>query len=102
MTCRGILKPLDYIEPYEIEIKVSYGFAPRVFIKNPKISYNEDIHMYRNGNLCLYYPRDMYWDSNSSITEYTIPWINEWIIYYELYKISGIWEGPAAPHRIIE
>ncbi len=102
MTCRGILQPLDYIEPYEIEIRVTSRLAPRVCIKNPKVPYNKDIHMFKNGNLCLFYPRDMLWNSSTSITEYTIPWIIEWILYYELYKISGIWEGPAAPHRIIE
>jgi len=102
MTCKGILRPLDYIEPHEIEIRVSCGASPRVFVKKPRIPYNEDIHMYQDGHLCLYYPRDMFWSSNTSITEHTIPWINEWIIYYELYKISGVWEGLAAPHRIIE
>lgn len=58
--------------------------------------------MYQDGHLCLYYPMDMVWSSTTSIAEFTIPWTNEWILYYELYKISGVWEGPAAPHGIIE
>ena len=102
MKCKGIQQPLDYIESYEIEIRVKCGISPKVFVKNPKILYNKDIHMYREGHLCLYYPKDILWRSTTSIAEYTIPWTNEWIIYYELYKISGDWEGPAAPHGIIE
>lgn len=102
MTCKGMLQPLEYIEPYEIEIKVKCGLSPRVMVKNPKIPYNKDIHMYQDGHLCLYYPMDMVWSSTTSIAEFTIPWTNEWILYYELYKISGVWEGLAAPHGIIE
>jgi len=102
LTCKGVLQPLDYIQPYEVEIKVFCGRSPRVYIMNPTVPYDKNIHMYKQGHLCLYYPRDMYWASNTSITEYTIPWINEWIIYYELYKISGVWGGPVAPHGIIE
>lgn len=102
MICKGTLKPLDYIETYEIEIKVKCGVSPRVYVKKPKITYSEEIHMYKDGHLCLYYPWDMVWGSTTSIADYTIPWTNEWILYYELYKISGVWEGPAAPHQILE
>jgi hypothetical protein len=27
-----------------------------------------------------------------------IPWIAEWLVYYELYLICGKWLGPEAPH----
>jgi hypothetical protein len=102
MLCRGYLQPLDYIEPYQIEIIQIAGKTPKVFIKYPKIEINPKIHIYREGNLCLFYPPDLNWKANTSVAKYTIPWINEWIIYYEIYKISGKWEGPAAPHDLTE
>ncbi len=102
MVCRGQLQPLDYIEPYQIEIIQVSGNPPKVFVKSPKIEYNPKIHMYKKGNLCLYYPPDLNWKANTCVATYTLPWINEWIVYYELYKISGVWEGPAAPHGITE
>lgn len=100
MVCKGCLQPLDYIEPYKIEIVQLPGSPPKVFIKSPTIEYNPEIHMYKQGNLCLYYPDEFNWKTNTSIAAYTIPWVNEWIVYYELYKISGVWEGPAAPHGL--
>jgi hypothetical protein len=102
MICRGLLQPLDYVQPYQIEIMCIVGKSPEVYIKNPKIEVNSKIHIYKSGNLCLFYPPDLNWKAHTSIANFTIPWINEWIVYYELYKISGEWEGPESPHRLIE
>lgn len=98
LKCKGILQPLDNIEPYDIEIIQVPGISPKVYIKNPKIDYNSKIHMYKAGHLCLYYPTEFMWNTSTSIAHYTIPWINEWILYYEIYKITGIWEGVSASH----
>lgn len=100
MVCKGWLQPLDYIEKYHVEIIQYPGKIPKVFIKTPRIIYNSEIHMYTEGNLCLFYPPDFKWGTNTSIAQFTIPWVNEWIIYYEIYKINGVWEGLAAPHKI--
>lgn len=102
LTCKGVLHPLENIEPYSIEIIQKPGTTPKVFVKSPKIEYDPKIHMYKEGNLCLYYPSDFNWNASTAFAHYLIPWVNEWIIYYEIYKISGVWEGPAAPHGIIE
>ena len=102
LTCKGVLQPLENIEPYSIEITQVPERTPKVFVKSPKIEYDSKIHMYRTGNLCLYYPSDFNWNASTAFAHYLIPWVNEWIIYYEIYKISGVWEGPAAPHGIIE
>jgi hypothetical protein len=32
------------------------------------------------------------------IHETIIPWTAEWLVFYELWKISGKWMGPAALH----
>lgn len=100
MVCKGCLQPVDYVEPYQIVITQLPGKAPEVFIKSPKIEINSKIHIYKKGNLCLFYPPDLNWKANTSVSDYIIPWVNEWIIYYELYKISGKWEGPAVDHQL--
>ena len=102
LLCKGSLQPLDYIEPYQIKFTQTAGNAPRVFVVSPQVEYNPKIHMYKEGNLCLYYPVEFNWKANTSVAMYMIPWINEWIIYYELYKISGVWEGPSSPHGLKE
>lgn len=97
-----MLQPADNIEPYNIEIIHEPGSAPKVFVKSPLIKYDPNIHMYKSGSLCLYYPADFDWSATTSFAHFLIPWVNEWILYYEIYKISGVWEGTSAPHRIIE
>jgi hypothetical protein len=71
---------------------------PNVYILKPNISPNSNIHIYKEGSLCLFYPGDLHWKENTSIAEYTIPWIFEWLLYYELYQLTGVWEGEYVAH----
>ena len=76
MQCKGWLQPVDIIEPYQIELIQVAGEPPKVFVKYPKIAIDPKIHIYKGGNLCLFYPPDLNWKSNTSVAKYTIPWIN--------------------------
>lgn len=98
MVCTAMLQPLHYTDEYEVEMIFSGKSVPKIYLKSPKIPVNYEIHMYAEGNLCLFYPPDFKWTESTSAADSIIPWINEWIVYYEIYKISGVWEGPAAPH----
>jgi hypothetical protein len=33
-----------------------------------------------------------------NIHETIIPWTAEWIVFYEIWRITGQWHGLAAPH----
>ncbi|MBU1820006.1 MAG: hypothetical protein KKG00_00660, partial [Bacteroidetes bacterium] len=81
-----------------IKIEFRAGTFPQVYILNPTVEPNADIHIYREGALCLFYPGDLRWRDKTSIAELTIPWIYEWIVYYELYLLTGKWEGDFVPH----
>jgi hypothetical protein len=99
LKCKGILQPFDFIEPYSIQIEYTANSSPVVYVKSPNIPINVKAHMYSKGNLCLYYPREFKWKNETSISKYLIPWISEWIVYYENFKMNGgIWLGPEAPH----
>lgn len=98
LVCNATIQPNELCSVYKIQIRQWPGRAPRVSILEPKIEPKYEIHMYSNGTLCLYYPKEFKWQKGTSIAKYTIPWINEWIVYYEIYKISGKWEGQEAPH----
>ena len=97
LICRGEFKP-DNCKPYNIKIEFRAGTFPQVYILNPIIKPNADIHIYREGSLCLFYPGDLKWKDSTSIAEHTIPWIFEWILFYELYLLTGVWEGEFVPH----
>lgn len=97
LVCRGIFQP-ENCNAYNVRIEFRAGCFPQVYIISPEIKPNSDIHIYREGSLCLFYPGDMKWKDTTSIAENTIPWIFEWILFYELYLLTGVWEGEFVPH----
>lgn len=86
---------------YKISLQYSPYFKVRydkIFIDNPKIRYNDDIHLYRDKSLCLYHPI-----IDKAIFGFIplykiIPWITEWVIFYEQWKKYGIWLGDEVKH----
>jgi len=58
-----------------------------------------DIHMYPNGTLCLYWPQEQPWNDSMSLHDTIVPWVAEWLVYYEYYQETGRWVGPEAGAR---
>jgi hypothetical protein len=54
--------------------------------------------MYSSGDLCLYDFREQPWMATDNLHEKIIPWVAEWLVYYELFLLTGKWLGPEAPH----
>lgn len=97
LICKGKFE-VDSCKPYSVRIEFRAGSFPQVYVLEPNIEASSDIHIYNEGSLCLFYPGDLKWKNTTSIAEYTIPWIYEWIMFYELYQRTGVWEGPLEPH----
>lgn len=97
LICTGELQP-EYCDRYKIRIEFREGYAPLVFITSPHIVPQPAIHIYKEGCLCLYYPGEFKWKDSTKIAQYTIPWIVGWILYYEIWKITGKWEGAEHKH----
>lgn len=104
LVCRGVITSADYKNEYKVEIRCVYGCEPYTKILEPvDIIPSNEIHMYPDHSLCLHYTQDMKWSARTLIYEYTIPWLVEWIVYYELYLINGgKWEGPESPVHLME
>ncbi len=100
LICKGAFKP--YAKAYVVRIEFRAGCFPQVYVLNPLIKPNADIHIYNEGSLCLFYPGDLKWKNTTSIAENTIPWIYEWILFYELFLLTGVWEGEYVPHGKID
>lgn len=80
--------------------KILYdGFSPpKVWILSPNLVSNPP-HVYKDNSLCLYYPKEQSWKyGRSSIYSHIIPWTHEWILFYEIWKITGVWEHPEINH----
>lgn len=100
LTCIGQITPADGCATYTVQIGYPSDAIPEVRVLAPKIPRSKDIHMYRNGALCLYYPPETPWKHTSNLHETIIPWTAEWLVFYELYLLKGEWLGKSAPHPI--
>jgi len=102
LLCNGYFQPSEYSPKYHYRIEWEPGFSPKVFPTSPKIDYDDDIHMYMDGSLCLYYPKDFVFNSKTShIFDTILPWTHEWFVFYELYQIKGKWLHPYVEHKKI-
>lgn len=99
LVCAGTISQSDYKNVYEVEIRCVEGFEPKTIIKEPaNIKPSLDIHMYPDHSLCLHYPKDMKWTGRTPIYKYTIPWLIEWVHFYEIYLVNdGKWIGKESP-----
>ena len=99
LTCTGIIKPTEYSRDYYVKISYKLWGIPKIWIIDPVIEYNEDVHMYKDeNNLCLYYHKENPWKDTYHIYDKIIPWTSEWLVFYELYLITGKWLGAAQNH----
>ena len=97
---QGYCKPTEHSITYHYKIRYDPKLFPKVYVTEPEIAYNDDIHMYSDDlRLCLYYPRDHSWTENSRMFDTIIPWTHKWFLYYEIYLLTGNWEYPFVDHR---
>jgi len=70
----------------------------RIYITNQNLKYHRAIHVYSNNSLCLYHPK-----IDQPLLQITplvkmIPWITEWVVFYEHWKKYGVWLGKEIKH----
>ncbi|KOP68482.1 hypothetical protein AMS62_27005 [Bacillus sp. FJAT-18019] len=83
---------------YKVKI-VYHSSRPQVFILDPPLL-KKSPHVYEDDSLCLYYPSDHSFDKEKMIAKTILPWVCEWVYYYEVWQEEGVWWGPEAPHRL--
>ncbi len=103
LVCSGWIQPDDCKQRYKIKTEYVAGQEPKSTILYPIIEPSKEIHMYDDHSLCLHYSSDMKWTEKVKIHQYTIPWISEWAIFYEIYLMNGgKWEGKESPSHFTE
>lgn len=78
---------------------------PYVVLRNPELKpregrpYEEIPHLlfYSDrpelSGLCLFDPEGEEWSKKLLIANTTVVWAGEWLLYYELWHVDGIWRG---------
>lgn len=101
LFCTGSFQPTIHSPVYRYRLEWEPGCNPKAFITSPQIEIDPEIHMYSDGSLCLYYPKDFIYNEKSHLYETIVPWAHEWFVFYELYQIKGRWLHPYVEHNKI-
>ncbi|SCW86842.1 hypothetical protein [Mucilaginibacter sp. NFR10] len=83
---------------YDVRLDYIVGKRPQVYVMTPlrlakgktKLPHVYDTEKQR---LCLYYPDGHEWNSSMPLAKTIVPWIYEWLYYYEFWLSSGDWLG---------
>jgi len=93
------LRPDILSREYDIKIVHEIGKTVSVYVVNETLQIAKNRkklpHVFDNKlqKICLYSADGGRWDSTKSIASTIIPWASEWLYYYELWLIDGIWRG---------
>lgn len=98
LMCRGNIQPSDTSATYRIDLVYKPWSAPEVRILTPEIKPERHLHFYKDGTLCLYDWREQPWQRHWHLTDTVIPWTAEWLLFYELFLLTGKWLGNSAAH----
>ena len=92
----GKLRPLDFSESYDVRIDYRVGSKPKVWVlglpSREKESESKRIpHRFADGSICLYYGDE--WTADKPIARTLVPWLLEWLLFYEGWLVTGEWQG---------
>ena len=105
LTWVGIVKTGPFSKEYTIKIEYRIGKSPLTWLVNEKLdseTYMKIPHKYNVDfnagtiQLCLYKPGNKEWMKHYSIAKTIVPWAIEWLYYYEIWQITGEWQGGGA------
>ncbi len=104
VTWTGCLQPL--MQTYAVLVAWHLKMSiPYVSLLEPKLSprnkgsFAEIPHLLfdrdnpENSGLCLFDPEGSEWTHANLIADTTIPWTCQWLVYYELWQLDGVWRG---------
>lgn len=98
VTWKGELQPQAGSPVYKVSIRYRGGALPEIKVLRPQIRPDAP-HLYSGGLLCLYWPKDRNWNHRKLVAETLIPWVAQWLLFYEIWLDTGEWLGPESPHR---
>lgn len=97
------LKPTPLSYPYELKIVYKQGQWPDIFLIGTKLIKDDSgklPHVYSidKQELCLHYPPEKSWTASCNIADTIIPWACEWLFHYEIWLVTGEWNGGGTVH----
>lgn len=99
------IKPSPNSAEYRIRLDYSLGTAPKVYVIEPaKLKKPEgETHLKHvfsteKQRICLFYGKFGEWNPTMLLSRTIVPWASEWLLFYELWVITGVWLGGGIEH----
>jgi len=106
ITWEATLQPTPLSNIYRVKVIYAKDQYPKSFVVNPKplkLVKGENVlpHVYNTNKqqLCLFYPDGKEWNTSKLLVRTIVPWISEWLYYYELWLGTGEWLGGGTKHK---
>lgn len=95
LRCVGELRPTSTSDCYTIEIFYRIPVRPRIRVLSPELRLAQGCkrlpHVFAGNQLCLYLGGE--WRPDLAISRLMIPWVSEWLAYYEDWLVTSEWFG---------
>ena len=84
-------------------MKVAYrlGERPVVIVLSPDLRSRDGEglpHVFSEKEPCLFRTKYREWDSSMSLVVTIVPWASLWLLYYEVWLVTGKWCGSRQEH----
>ena len=92
----GRIIPTELSQAYTVRLSYKLGKSPRINVLDPELMAPEGKslpHIYPGKRLCLHYPGNGDWCGDMLLSETIVPWISEWLYFYEIWLVTGEWYG---------
>jgi hypothetical protein len=97
LIAEGDIQPTARSVSYRVRIEYHADDSPHVHVLSPKLESREEggrlPHVYPGNRLCLYLPGSGEWSKDLSLAHTIVPWISEWLFFYETWRVTGEWLG---------
>jgi hypothetical protein len=95
LSWTGTLQPSSASIAYTVRIEHRDGRRLHVFVVAPPLASPARgplPHTFGPNEMCLYYPGEFDPD-REFIADVIVPWASEWLLFHELWLITGEWHG---------
>ncbi|MGV9565624.1 hypothetical protein [Streptomyces sp. NPDC003480] len=102
LVCVVPLQPTPASRRYLVRITYRHRHRPRVTITGPPLPLHPRAtalpHIYPAGDLCLHLPGE--WKEHMFLSRTIVPWASEWLLHYELWRVTGRWAGSGHDYAV--
>ena len=91
----GYLQPTEFSRRYKVKIQYRVKTPPKIWVVSPAL-HPKAPHRFDDGSLCVYWAREGDWGPDMPFHETIIPWVAEWLFYYEMWLDTGKWLGSSS------